>query len=142
MPSAYRIKKEAQVAFKVLVGRITREELFALDRQFLTDPDLPPGVRLLTDVALASFEGIGEKEFNELIALYQEHRGKVAGVKMAIVTTQDFRKARLYERMVASVSINVIVFNQLDHACTWLGIGAEEAQTWISAKRAQLLSAA
>lgn len=58
-----------------------------------------------------------------------------------MVTRQDFRKARLYEQMVGSASVNVIVFTQLNPACIWLGVDMKEAQAWISSKRAAFLPA-
>lgn len=53
---------------------------------------------------------------------------------MAVVTRQDFRKARLYEQMLGSASVNVIVFTQLNPACIWLGVAMKEAQASISSK--------
>ncbi|MBI3802583.1 MAG: hypothetical protein HY282_02335 [Nitrospirae bacterium] len=141
MAGAYLLREEDKVALKAWVGEIRKEELFALDRAFLSNPDLPPAPRVLVDVTRASFHTMGENDFQELVNLYWEYREKSAGAKVAIISRQDFQKAKLYEKRAASVSINAIVFNEVAHACTWLGVNAREVQAWLTAKRAELLSA-
>lgn len=140
MSNAYLINKNEKVVFEVWVGRITKEEFFAHDRKLLNDPELPPGSSVLVDITGASFDEIGEAGFEELVRLYREHRDRTAGAKVAIVASKNFQRAKMYESKTAPALLNVIVFNEMNHACTWLGVNKKEAQEWIDSKRAELIS--
>lgn len=141
MGNAYAIMKDERLIFEVWAGKITKEELFQHERRHLRDPDFPVSPRLLVDITGASFDlSAGEEEIQTFIALYQEHRGRITGAKVAIVATKDFNLAKVYEKHALTLSIDVIVFNEIGNACTWLGVDETEARAWMNSKRTLLVS--
>lgn len=141
MGHEYKIMKAERIVFEIFVGQITKDELLEHDGDLFRDPDLPSAPSVLVDISGASFDpAIGEGGFGELLQLYAEHRDKTHGAKVAVVAPKNFQKAKLYERRTASLSMNVIVFNQIDHACIWLGVETRKVQEWIASRRTALLS--
>ena len=141
MGHAYTIRKEERLVIEVWVGKITKNELLEHERKHIKDPDLPSAPRVLIDITAAHFDpAIGNKEIEEFVDLYREHRDKTAGAKVAVVAEQEFQIAKKYESKAMRLAIDVIVFNEIDNACTWLGVNMREAQQWIHSKRVDLLS--
>ena len=141
MSNAYTIYKEEGLVFEVWAGKISKEELIHHVIKHINDPALPAAPKLLVDISAASFDhSIGEKEIDEFVNLYRERRDKLAGAKVAVVATHDFDRAKKYERKAITLSIDVIVFNEIGTACAWLGIDMNRAREWMNSKRAELLS--
>jgi hypothetical protein len=69
--------------------------------------------------------------------LYGKHRSKIANMKVAIVAGVAFMTAVAFEREIARYGASAIVFNSLDIACTWLGIGTDEVERILKLLRTQ-----
>lgn len=128
MSHAYRIMKSGLVLV-VWAGNVAREALFEGERRLLTDPKLPSAPQVFVDITRASFEtSIGEKEFQHLADLYQLHRDKTAGARVAILAGKDFERASLHGRVAEREKVNVMVFNTFNTACLWLGVKESEVR--------------
>jgi hypothetical protein len=139
MSNAYRILTSGLLV-EVFVGKITKEELFEHERRLSQDPKLPSAPHVLVDLTRASLEPtIDEKELQEFVGLYQLHRDKIAGARVAIVAGKEFEKASRYGRLAGREKINVIVFITINTACVWLGVNELEVREWVKRTQAELL---
>jgi len=128
MSNAYRILNSG-LLIEVFVGRITKEELFEHERRLLQDPEFPTAPNVVVDLTRASLDpAIDEKELQEFVNLYQHHRDKTAGARVAILAGKDFERASLYGRLAEREKINVIVFNTISTATVWLGVKEAEVR--------------
>lgn len=130
MGIAYDFTNELGIALQVGLGTITWEEWSAQVRRQLSDPHYPPpGKRSLADLRFARLDPtVGRSEIQQIVALYAQHRDKVAGVRMAVVIGEDFDRARVFEQLIAQVNANAIVFNSFSTACLWLPVDQVAAE--------------
>jgi hypothetical protein len=128
MSIVYRIDKEEGVSFALWHGVVTAEEFLAHASQLVSDADWPAfrGLHLsdlqTTTLDASIEEGILEKSAD----LYGRHP-KISTLKVAIVANEAFKKAVIFERFFLRYQPSVIVFNNLETACTWLGIRPDRA---------------
>ncbi len=66
------------------------------------------------------------------------HRAKIAGKKVAILASSQWRQAQAIEVRIESLGVTPIVFNGLDTACLWLGEDAAAVAAEIDRLRAEL----
>lgn len=138
MSTDYRIL-ETGVILEVWAGRISMDEFFEYERRLLVDPKFPSAPKVVVDITGASFdEAIGEKEIQRVVDLYQHHRDKVAGARVAIIAAKDFERASLYGRLAEAERVNVIVFHTLRPACVWLGLNETEVRKEMLRARTKL----
>ena len=118
------------------------EEFIEHERRQLLDPKIPSAPQVVVDISRASFEpSIEEKEIQQVVDLYQHHRDKAAGARVAIVAGKEFERASLFGRLAEREKINVIVFNTITTACVWLGVNEPEVREWVDRTHAELLGA-
>src|SRR5205085_6519275 len=102
-------------------GKVTFEDWMANVRNIMADPDFTKTRMHLTDLRNGiSDESIGENEIRQMIDYLGRSDKAVAGRKLAVLGGNEFEKSRLYERLAEPLGLNVIVFNDLARACTWL----------------------
>lgn len=144
MGVAYDFTNELGVALQVWVGKITLEEWSAHVRRQLADPAYPPpGKRSLADLRFARLDpAVGSPEIQQIVALYVQYRSKVTGMRMAIVTGEDFERVRVFERLIAPLRADVIVFNNFSTACLWLPVERNAAEALAVRLREMLQAAA
>jgi hypothetical protein len=63
---------------------------------------------------------------------------KIAGSKVAFVADAAFEKSSTFRRFMSIYPLSMIVFNDLDTACTWLGIDLHETERMIEEIRHDL----
>ena len=80
---------------------------------------------LRSAVADLSIDESGIKQAAEFIG---SNLLKTTGRRVAVVAGKEFDRSKLFENLVKSHLLNVIVFNDLSTACTWLGIDTMETQ--------------
>ncbi len=143
MSILYRIDEKLGTAFAQWNGVVTAEEFLTHAQHLLSDPAWPPAGWLhLTDVRNTTPDAsVDEGAIAKIAHLYGEHP-KIANLKMAIVATDTFRKAMVFENVLLGYHPSVIVFNSLETACTWLGIDAEHAEQTLAEMRAEARAAA
>lgn len=136
MGVAYDFTNELGIALQVWLGMVTLEEWRAHVRRQLSDPHYPPpGKRSLADLRFARLDpAVGRPEIQQIVTLYAQHRDKVAG--------EDFDRARVFERFIAQVSANAIVFDNFGTACLWLPVERRAAEALADRLRSTLQAAA
>ncbi|HVO77104.1 MAG TPA: hypothetical protein VMT60_03880, partial [Candidatus Bathyarchaeia archaeon] len=118
---------------------VTAEDFLANVRRVSSDPDWPPSGRLhLSDLRNVSADvSIDVGTIKKAVDIYVQKPERIADLKVAIVASEVFAKAAIFERLMSLYRLSVIVFNSLDTACTWLGIDADEAERTLQEMGAQ-----
>lgn len=143
MSILYRIDEELGATFAQWNGVVTADDFLAHAQLLLADPAWPPVDSLhLTDVRNTTPDAsVDEALIAKIAHLYGQHP-KIANLKMAIVATDTFKKAMVFETVLLGYHPRVIVFNTLETACTWLGIDSERAERTLAGMRAEAHAAA
>lgn len=128
MSIVYRIDKDEGVSFALWDGVVTAEVFLAHANQLVSDADWPARRGLhLTDLQTTTLDAsIDESILERSADLYGRHP-KISTLKVAIVANEAFKKAVIFERFFLRYQPSVIVFNNLETACTWLGISPDTA---------------
>ena len=128
------------LALEVWEGTVTLDEWLDLVCKQATDPEWPARRGMgLTDLRYGVPDlAIGEAEIRRVAALYGIHREKIVRTRVALVAGEAFRKSRLFGHFMANYGLTVIVFDDLDMACKWLGVDAGKVQHAIEGLRARL----
>jgi hypothetical protein len=138
MSIVYRIDKEMGATLVLWEGIVTADDFLAHVRRLSSDADWPPPRRLhLSMLQMAALDASMDHATVERGAdLYGQHRNKISNMKVAIVAGDAFRSAVVFERAIARYGASVIVFNSLDIASRWLGIGADNVERALQLLRA------
>lgn len=127
MPIRYDVAHDGKLVVEVWTGEITRADLIAHQTTSLADPAIVPGRVELVDITRATGPGIGEREIKEFTDFYRSHPDKAQGTRIGVVASgEGFNQARIFERLTVPHLITVVVFNEIDTACTWLGVDEGE----------------
>ena len=127
MPIGYKITHGGKLTVKVWTKQVSTSEMLAKSQEFLNNPAVLPNRVELVDVTRATTPHIGEMELRQLFDGYQAHKQKLVNTNIAIVATgEEFDKARIYEQLSTPHLVTVVVFNEMDTACTWLGVDEAE----------------
>jgi len=126
MSIIYSIDRELGLTLVRWHGIVTAEEFLAHTHKLSTDSDWPPSKYLhLADLRTATLhESLNEKILLKVAEMYRVYP-KVGGFKVAIVASQAFDKAKVFESLVKTY-MSVIVFYTFTTACMWLGISSEQ----------------
>ncbi len=125
----YHMDHEKDVGYICWSGTVTAADFIAQARRNISDPDWPPQHGLLADLRHASVNASFDAAFAaQVVKLYLPLQVKVRGLRAAIVANSLFEKAKIFERIVSGYSPSVIVFNDLDTACVWLGVDVKTAK--------------
>jgi len=128
MGIAYEFDKTSGVTFTLWDGTVTAADWLDHIRRMTADPGWPAGSLWLGDVSSVSdVSSIEERDIERAAEQFCEFREKIRQGRVAIVAHEVFRKARIFERYLSLCGPNVIVFNDLATACSWLGIGPDDA---------------
>ncbi len=144
MTIVYRIDEDQGISFAKWHGVITADEFLAHAQQLLSEPAWPPRKGNLTDLRFGRLDGsLDEAAIQKMARMYGNHP-RIANLKLAIVASESFDKASIFEHTLLQYRPSVIVFNSLDTACAWLGIDtclAENALAKLKAEPARAASA-
>ena len=123
MAIAFAFDEAELLSLAVWVGTVTADDWRAQASRRVTDPALVAAQRLFVDVRLwTPNESIGKEVIREVAQRYGTSGVPVAGKKLALVAEAGFWDARMFEDAMSEYGAKTIVFNDLDTACTWLGI--------------------
>jgi hypothetical protein len=118
---------------------VTLDQWYANIRKQIADPGFAQTKVHLVDVSRGTADpSIGEAEIQGVLDFISGSGAPTAGRKIAIVAGEEFARLRLYERLAEPLQLNVIVFNDLGTACTWLGIDPREVEIEIRKLRAEI----
>jgi hypothetical protein len=134
MSIRYRINNKIGVTIVVWSGETTAAEFLAHVQRLVDDPRWPPTRRLqLGDMRRAtSFARMDDKTLQNAANILGRHLDKIAGSKVAFVADKAFEKSSTFRRFMSIYPLSLIVFNDLDTACTWLGIDLQETERTIA----------
>jgi hypothetical protein len=105
-------------------------------QRMIADPAFDRTLNQLTDIRLAEIEDtIDDNSMLEVIRLMKHEPSRFTGRRIAIVAAKEFDRARHFERLAASLHANLIVFVDLQGACTWLGLDSAAAEATLKGLR-------
>lgn len=132
MPIGYKVAHGGKLLVEVWTGTITKRDLLAHHELYLNDETILPGRSEFVDITRASGPSIGEEELQQFVDAYRSHAPKMVNTNIAIVAAgKGFDQALTYERLSTPHLITVVVFNEIDTACTWLGVNEGEVRVLI-----------
>ncbi len=141
MGIAYSCDKDKGVSYEVWAGVVTGVEWLEHVRRQVADPEWPAGDRSLTDLQKVSRNSsIGKTEMEQVVALYKAQPAKLAQGRAAVVAGQDFRLSPLFNIFTSRHGFRLIVFNEVNLACKWLGLDPVEAERSVVRLRAKLMA--
>lgn len=128
MANKYIVLEGGKFFIEKWEGLISHEELITHEREQLLDDSISHGAVGLVDARSAVFES-GDDLANDVIKDYTNPNNKTSISKYAwLVGDESYEKARTLEREMQKCGLSVIVFNDLQTACTWLGKDSKEIQ--------------
>ena len=120
MGIGYRIDKALGLTLVVWDGVVTGEDAEDHVRALFDDPDWPPGrIHLLDASSAKSVPIVANTKLVDLAVNAAETRR----IRFALVQHMGFEEATYFEREASTRGLSqVIVFNDISTACTWLGL--------------------
>lgn len=137
----YEVIENGQMVIEYWSGKVDRHDVAIHSKEHLSDTRIVPGASALVEARDARF-GIALEDVADLVdSLYADYVGRLKIRKCAVLVdsiTHDL--ARAYERTAGKYGINVIVFNDLDIACKWLGVGVDTVSKLLDRMKASRLT--
>jgi hypothetical protein len=131
--------RQKNVIFVVWDGAVTGGVWLAHARSLLAEPEWPAIFRIIGDLRTVSdTRSIRDEEIEKAAALFTADPAIVAGKRVAIVATEEFRKAKRFMELIARFRTTTVVFNTLDTACMFLGINLAETRQTLEELRTEL----
>jgi hypothetical protein len=135
----YRCDAALGCTFIVWDRDVTPDEWRDQFRRMSDDPAFPPGPLAITDLSTAGAAAqISPEVVKEMAAAVQQRAERMPPMRLAIVANGAWDKARQLERVVEGGGTTTIVFNDLETACTWLGLSSASARSVLDELRAEL----
>ena len=127
MPIRYKISPDGLFVHTLVEGAVSNADLYEYSNLLMNDPDLKPRYRELFDATRVTKIGVDKKGIEQLSELDQQYHHKVSGSKCAIIVSDSkaFSLAEYFEELAREHFIDVIVFNSVTTARTWLGVGED-----------------
>jgi hypothetical protein len=125
MPIEHKISSDGLFVHTVVEGTITNKDLISHVMEILTNTRLVPRYKELFDGTLVAQIKVDKQGIDQVAELIKLHHQKTAGSKCAIVVVdaKAFELAEYFEELARPIFFDVIVFNSVATARTWLGIG-------------------
>jgi hypothetical protein len=143
MGIAYRSDDAIGLSVSVWDGEITDDQRRRQMEAVASDPNWGAGGLLLTDLTgVSTAQRASATQVLEAAAEFSERlAGQVRNAKWAIVASETFVLAQRFGSYLEEEVRRIIVFNDLDAACAWLGVDSADARAIIGELRADLRSA-
>jgi hypothetical protein len=107
----------------------------------IADPDWSACSRLIADVhAVKDTSSIGTEEVDQAVKIFASAPAALRGKRGAAIAADTFGRASRLSQLVARFGALLVVFNNLDTACTFLDIDLTEARGTIEQLRSRLRS--
>ena len=135
----YICKPDLKLAVVAWDGNITWDYWQEHLRRIFSDPAYAPMQMQISDLRFSSISPtISNDEIQAMRDLLADQRERLSLKKIAMVAGDDWRKLKLAEFALHTISINSIVFNDLNTACLWLGVNVVEVGQEIKRLRIKL----
>lgn len=123
MGIAYRCDVSSSLNVSVWQGEITSDEGRLHMAALAADPEWAAGRSIVIDLTRVAATPTPAGDVAESAeAFLQNLAGPALQAKWAIVADQTFERARAFGERVEYAVPRLIVFNNLETACTWLGV--------------------
>jgi hypothetical protein len=124
MPVEYEVFDDGNYVYAKALGELTPEDIIDYIQKLKSDPKLKEGYKELFDVRSITESKVTIESFKRIIKAVMADEKKTFRNKLAIVVLrlESFGKAKFYEIEIPAAKQNVIVFNTLETAKTWLGV--------------------
>lgn len=130
---------ERSVIFVVWDGEVNWEEWRGLIPRLLADPAWTSISRLIADVqTVTDTSSLGDREMGEVAAIFGSNLSAVAKKHVAVIAREEFSKVKHFGDLISSIGTSMVVFNNLDTACLYLGIDLMETRQRLDELRAAL----
>jgi hypothetical protein len=132
----YRIYKTLGLSLVVWDGDVTGDEAEDHVRALRTDPDWPPGpLHLVDTTSVTSAPAIANTKLVEMLNEIAE--GKA--IRFAVIASGALPEATRFQTEATALGVSqVIVFNDIAGACSWLGIDLAATRATLADLRAEL----
>jgi hypothetical protein len=130
MGIAYRCDVSNRLSISVWQGEITADEGKLHLAALAADPEWAAGRSIVIDLTrVAATPTPADDVAQSAEAFLQILAGQARQAKWAIVADQTFERARAFGERVERAVPHLIVFNNLETACAWLGVDPTEVRT-------------
>ena len=140
VPIGYRLDKTLGLTLVVWDGTVTGDDAEEhVRRMMFNDPDWPPGPKHLVDLTTAtSVPIVANTKLVEMLAEIAEARR----IRFALVAGGAFDEGKRFQEAASGIGVTqVIVFNFVTIASTWLGVDPTAAQSALNELRRELRAA-
>lgn len=135
----YLCKPNLKLAIVVWDGSVNWNYWQEHLHRIFSDPAYAPMQMQITDLRFSSIgPTIADDEIHAMRDLLADQRERLSLKKIAIVAGDEWRKLKLAEFVLQTISVNSIVFNDLSTACVWLGVNVVEVGQDIKQLRIKL----
>lgn len=139
MPILQKFEQDKGVAFVVWTGTVTPEEWFPKAKSFAVHPTWPRTSRVLADLlSVRDTSSIGIPDLEHAVRIFSAEPSYLPGKRMAILARNEFGKARHFGQLMGRFGMSVLVFNNLDTACLFLGLDVAYASPILADMHKQL----
>jgi hypothetical protein len=127
---AYHCDRVKGITYAIWDGPITADEWRATAQRQAEDSEWPAGGFYISDLRKAVLDVQEFRAALGSVADVYRNSGKLpVGMKHAILAPSVFGLADDFQEWMSRTRIESIAFNDLETACTWLGIDVEEADS-------------
>jgi hypothetical protein len=140
MGIAYRCDAATDLCVSVWDGIVTKQDRQLHIEALASDPDWGSQQLLLTDLTgISAAHRPSAKEVLEAAAEFAEKlAAPVRNAKWAMIASETFVLAQRFGSYLEEEIRRLIVFNDLDTACTWLGVDPVVVRKQVDELRAEL----
>jgi hypothetical protein len=127
------------VFFVVWQGTVEAAQWFHYAAKLTSHPSWSTTPRILADLQFVrDASTIGNEEIARAVQIFSSDRKALAGKQIAVVARDQFGKARYFGDLVARFGVALVVFNNLDTACLFLGLDVSNGSQKIHELRSGL----
>jgi hypothetical protein len=131
------------IIYIVWDGEVTWDDWRKQIQTLLADPAWPVFPRFIADLwTVSDTSTIGYEEIDEAVSIFTSNQTALGNKRGAVVARDVFGKAGRFVKQIARFGTSMVVFNNLDTACLFLGIDLHETHQTLERLRATLRSRA
>lgn len=124
MPVEYQVYDNGKYVYAKATGALTPDAIIDYLKKIKSNPEIKEGYKELFDVRFITESKVTLESFAEIIKEVTADEKRTFRNKLAIVVSKldSFDRAKYFEKIIPDEKQNVIVFNTLETAKTWLGV--------------------
>ena len=136
MPISYHCDRVKGITYVVWNGHTTIDDWRSTAQKQSQDPEWPAGDIYITDLRNVVLDISEFRSALESISdIYLKSNKLPHGLKHALLARSAFLLADAFQERMSANLIECIVFNDLETACTWLGVNVQEVDVALNRLR-------